>query len=213
MHLIEDIRAYQKNDPAARSVAEILLLYNGLHATIDYRIAHWFNRHHCHFIARAISQHSKRWTGIEIHPGARIGRRLVIDHGTGIVIGETAEIGDDCLLYQGVTLGGTGKDVGKRHPTIGNNVMIGAGAKVLGPFRVGDNARIAAYSVVLREVPENATVVGVPGRIVKICNEKLDQIHTPDPISLEIDALKLQVAELSLQFEALQTKMEMKTGG
>jgi serine O-acetyltransferase len=213
MHLIEDIRAYQKNDPAARSVAEILLLYNGLHATIDYRIAHWFNRHHCHFIARAISQHSKRWTGIEIHPGARIGRRLVIDHGTGIVIGETAEIGDDCLLYQGVTLGGTGKDVGKRHPTIGNNVMIGAGAKVLGPFRVGDNARIAANSVVLREVPENATVVGVPGRIVKICNEKLDQIHTPDPISLEIDALKLQVAELSLQFEALQTKMEMKTGG
>jgi serine O-acetyltransferase len=129
------------------------------------------------------------------------------------VIGETAEIGDDCLLYQGVTLGGTGKDVGKRHPTIGNNVMIGAGAKVLGPFRVGDNARIAANSVVLREVPENATVVGVPGRIVKICNEKLDQIHTPDPISLEIDALKLQVAELSLQFEALQTKMEMKTGG
>ena len=213
MHLIEDIRAYQKNDPAARSVAEILLLYNGLHATIDYRIAHWFNRHHCHFIARAISQHSKRWTGIEIHPGARIGRRLVIDHGTGIVIGETAEIGDDCLLYQGVTLGGTGKDVGKRHQTIGNNVMIGAGAKVLGPFRVGDNARIAANSVVLREVPENATVVGVPGRIVKICNEKLDQIHTPDPISLEIDALKLQVAELSLQFEALQTKMEMKTGG
>ena len=213
MHLIEDIRAYQKNDPAARSVAEILLLYNGLHATIDYRIAHWFNRHHCHFIARAISQHSKRWTGIEIHPGARIGRRLVIDHGTGIVIGETAEIGDDCLLYQGVTLGGTGKDVGKRHPTIGNNVMIGAGAKVLGPFRVGDNARIAANSVVLREVPDNATVVGVPGRIVKICNEKLDQIHTPDPISLEIDALKLQVAELSLQFEALQTKMEMKTGG
>ena len=213
MHLIEDIRAYQKNDPAARSVAEILLLYNGLHATFDYRIAHWFNRHHCHFIARAISQHSKRWTGIEIHPGARIGRRLVIDHGTGIVIGETAEIGDDCLLYQGVTLGGTGKDVGKRHPTIGNNVMIGAGAKVLGPFRVGDNARIAANSVVLREVPDNATVVGVPGRIVKICNEKLDQIHTPDPISLEIDALKLQVAELSLQFEALQTKMEMKTGG
>jgi len=213
MHLIEDIRAYQKNDPAARSVAEILLLYNGLHATLDYRIAHWFNRHHCHFIARAISQHSKRWTGIEIHPGARIGRRLVIDHGTGIVIGETAEIGDDCLLYQGVTLGGTGKDVGKRHPTIGNNVMIGAGAKVLGPFRVGDNARIAANSVVLREVPDNATVVGVPGRIVKICNEKLDQIHTPDPISLEIDALKLQVAELSLQFEALQTKMEMKTGG
>ena len=213
MHLLEDIRAYKKNDPAARSAAEILLLYNGLHATVDYRVAHWFYRHHCHFLARAISQHSKRWTGIEIHPGAKIGRRLVIDHGTGIVIGETAEIGDDCLLYQGVTLGGTGKDVGKRHPTIGSNVMIGAGAKVLGPFRVGDNARIAANSVVLREVPENATVVGVPGRIVKICNEKLDQIHTPDPISLEIDALKLQVAELSLKLEAQQAKTELKTGG
>ena len=123
MHLLEDIRAYRKNDPAARSAVEVILLYNGLHATIDYRIAHWFYRHRCFFIARAISQWSKMWTGIEIHPGAIIGRRLVIDHGTGIVIGETAEIGDDCLLYQGVTLGGTGKDVGKRHPTLGNNVM------------------------------------------------------------------------------------------
>ena len=131
-----------------------MLLYNGLHATIDYRIAHWFYRHRCFFIARAISQWSKMWTGIEIHPGATIGRRLVIDHGTGIVIGETAEIGDDCLLYQGVTLGGTGKDIGKRHPTLGNNVMVGSGAKVLGPFRVGDNARIAANAVVLREVLE-----------------------------------------------------------
>ena len=160
MHIIEDIRAYKKNDPAARSVAEILLLYNGLHATIDYRIAHWLHIHGLRFLARSISQWSKLWTGIEIHPGAKIGRRLVIDHGTGIVIGETAEIGDDCLLYQGVTLGGTGKDAGKRHPTIGNNVMVGAGAKVLGPFKVGNNARIAANSVVLREVPENATVVG-----------------------------------------------------
>ena len=196
MHLIEDIRAYQKNDPAARSAVEVLLLYNGLHATIDYRIAHWFHLRGMKFIARSISQWSKMWTGIEIHPGATIGRRLVIDHGTGIVIGETAELGDDCLLYQGVTLGGTGKDVGKRHPTLGNNVMVGCGAKVLGPFRVGDNARIASNSVVLREVPDNATVVGVPGRIVKISSEKLDHIHTPDPVMLEIEALKERIAAL-----------------
>ena len=196
MHIIEDIRAYKKNDPAARSVAEILLLYNGLHATIDYRIAHGLR-----FLARSISQWSKLWTGIEIHPGAKIGRRLVIDHGTGIVIGETAEIGDDCLLYQGVTLGGTGKDVGKRHPTIGNNVMVGAGAKVLGPFKIGNNARIAANSVVLREVPENATVVGVPGRIARICGEKLDHIHTPDPIMIEIEMLKMRLDALEHKTE------------
>ena len=196
MHLLEDIRAYKRNDPAARSVAEILLLYNGLHATIDYRIAHWLHTHHCRFLARAISQWSKMWTGIEIHPGATIGRRLVIDHGTGIVIGETAEIGDDCLLYQGVTLGGTGKDLGKRHPTLGNNVMVGAGAKVLGPFRVGNNARIAANAVVLREVPENATVVGVPGRIVKLSGEKLDHIHTPDPVMLELERLAQRICRL-----------------
>ena len=198
MHLLEDIRAYKHNDPAARSVAEVLLLYNGLHATIDYRIAHWLHIHHLRFLARAISQWSKMWTGIEIHPGAKIGRRLVIDHGTGIVIGETAEIGDDCLLYQGVTLGGTGKDVGKRHPTLGNNVMVGSGAKVLGPFKVGDNARIAANSVVLREVPPNATVVGVPGRIVRLSGEKLDHIHTPDPVMLEIEALKVRVEQLEV---------------
>ena len=196
MHIIEDIRAYKRNDPAARSALEIILLYNGLHATIDYRIAHWLHYHGCSFLARAISQWSKMWTGIEIHPGAHIGRRLVIDHGTGIVIGETAEIGDDCLLYQGVTLGGTGKDVGKRHPTLGNNVMVGSGAKVLGPFKVGDNARIAANSVVLREVPPNATVVGVPGRIVRLSGEKLDHIHTPDPVMLEIEALKARVEQL-----------------
>ena len=196
MHILEDLQAYKKNDPAARSVAEILLLYNGLHATIDYRIAHWLHIHGLRFLARSISQWSKLWTGIEIHPGAKIGRRLVIDHGTGIVVGETAEIGDDCLLYQGVTLGGTGKDVGKRHPTLGNNVMVGAGAKVLGPFKVGNNARIAANSVVLREVPDNATVVGVPGRITRISGEKLDHIHTPDPVMIEIEALKKRLAAL-----------------
>lgn len=196
MHLIEDIQAYKRNDPAARSTMEILLLYNGLHATIWYRVAHWFYRHRCYFIARWISQTTKFFTGIEIHPAAKIGRRLVIDHGTGIVIGATAEIGDDCLLYQNVTLGGTGKDVGKRHPTLGNNIMVGAGAKVLGPFKVGDNARIAANSVVLREVPENATVIGVPGRIVRISGEKLDQIHTPDPVMREIEYLQKRLDRL-----------------
>ena len=203
MHILEDIRAYKKNDPAARSGIEIFLLYPGLHATINYRIAHWLHTHHCRFLARWLSQASKFCTGIEIHPGAKIGRRLVIDHGTGIVIGETAEIGDDCLLYQNVTLGGTGKDVGKRHPTLGNNVMVGSGAKVLGPFKVGDNARIAANSVVLREVPENATVVGVPGRVVKISGEKLDHIHTPDPIMLEIEQLKKKIEELEGKLEKL----------
>ena len=208
MHLIEDIRAYQRNDPAARSAMEILLLYNGLHATIDYRIAHWLLRHHCRFLARAVSQWSKLWTGIEIHPGARIGERFFIDHGTGIVIGETAEIGDDCLLYQGVTLGGTGKDVGKRHPTLGNNVMVGAGAKVLGPIHVGNNARIAANAVVLREVPDNATVVGVPGHVVRLCGEKLDHIHTPDPVMLELEMLKQRLSRLEAKLEDAQSDTE-----
>ena len=208
MHILEDIRAYKKNDPAAHSAAEILLLYNGLHATIHYRIAHWLHLHHLRFLARWISQLSKFFTGIEIHPAAVIGRRLVIDHGTGIVIGETAEIGDDCLLYQGVTLGGTGKDVGKRHPTLGNNVMVGSGAKVLGPFKVGDNARIAANAVVLREVPANATVVGVPGHVVRLCGEKLDQIHTPDPVMLEIEQLRLNLLELESKVARLEQEGE-----
>ena len=203
LHLLEDIRAYKRNDPAARSAIEVVLLYNGLHATIDYRIAHWFYRHRCFFIARAISQWSKMWTGIEIHPGAQIGRRLVIDHGTGIVIGETTQIGDDCLLYQGVTLGGTGKDVGKRHPTIGNNVVIGAGAKVLGPFTVGDNSKIGASAVVLKAVPPNCTVVGNPGRVVRREGVSegidLDHIHLPDPVKEHIMALEHRVSELEEQ--------------
>ena len=207
MHLLEDIRAYKHNDPAARSVAEVLLLYNGLHATIDYRIAHWLHIHHLRFLARAISQWSKMWTGIEIHPGAKIGRRLVIDHGTGIVIGETAEIGDDCLIYHGVTLGGTGKDVGKRHPTIGNNVLIGAGAKVLGPFTVGDNSRIAANSVVLSEIPPDSTAVGVPAKVVRIAGKKVnyvgdvDQVSVSDPVSTELAALRRELNELRRKVE------------
>ena len=205
MRLTETIRAYQKNDPAARSGLEIFLLYNGLHAQISYRFSHWFYKHHMKFIARWISQGSKRRTGIEIHPAATIGRRLVIDHGTGIVIGATAEIGDDCLLYQGVTLGGTGHDTGKRHPTLGNNVMVGCGAKVLGPFKVGDNSKIAANSVVLREVPPNCTVVGIPGHIVRQGGEKLDHIHTPDPIQLEINELTERLNKLE---KLLQEKGE-----
>ncbi len=202
MHLLETIRAYQKNDPAARSAFEVFWVYNGLHAIMWYRVAHWLHRHRCRFLARWISQHAKKTTGVEIHPAAEIGRRLVIDHGTGIVIGATAQIGDDCLLYQGVTLGGTGKDVGKRHPTLGNNVMVGCGAKILGPFTVGDNARIAANSVVLREVPPNSTVVGVPGKIVRINGEKLDHVHTPDPIELELEELRRRISELEAQLRA-----------
>ena len=194
--LNETLTAYQRNDPAARSKLEIFLLYNGLHAQIYYRVAHWLYGHKCLFLARWVSQRAKRRTGVEIHPAAKIGRRLVIDHGTGIVIGATAEIGDDCLLYQGVTLGGTGAAREKRHPTLGNNVMVGCGAKVLGPFKVGDNVKIAANSVVLREVPDNCTVVGIPGHIVRGGGEKLDHIHTPDPIQLEIAALSERVQQL-----------------
>ena len=194
--LNETLTAYQRNDPAARSKLEIFLLYNGLHAQIYYRVAHWLYGHKCLFLARWVSQRAKRRTGGEIHPAAKIGRRLVIDHGTGIVIGATAEIGDDCLLYQGVTLGGTGAAREKRHPTLGNNVMVGCGAKVLGPFKVGDNVKIAANSVVLREVPDNCTVVGIPGHIVRVGGEKLDHIHTHDPIQLEIAALSERVQQL-----------------
>ena len=165
-------------------------------------MAHWFYRHNHKFVARLISQISRFITGIEIHPGATIGRRLVIDHGMGIVIGETAEIGDDCLIYHGVTLGGTGKDQGKRHPTIGNNVLISCGAKVLGPFKVGDNARIAANAVVLTEVPEDATAVGIPAQIVRIAGktthyaDEVDQTSVQNPTLEKIAALAARVEEL-----------------
>ena len=210
MHIIEDIRAYKRNDPAARSALEIILLYNGLHATIDYRIAHWLHRHGCRFLARAISQWSKMWTGIEIHPGAKIGRRLVIDHGMGIVIGETAEIGDDCLIYHGVTLGGTGKDSGKRHPTIGNNVLIGTGAKVLGPFKVGDNSRIAANSVVLSEIPPDSTAVGIPARVVRRQGVKVDyatevdQVNISDPVAEELAAIRKALCEMNTRLQNME---------
>lgn len=201
------LAAYQRRDPAARSKLEIFLLYPGVHAVIYHRVAHFLFLHNCRFLARCVSQWSRFWTGIEIHPGATIGRRLVIDHGMGIVVGETAEIGDDVLLYQCVTLGGTGKEKGKRHPTIGNNVMVGSGAKVLGPFKVGDNARIAANAVVLNEVPDNCTAVGVPAQIVRMSGkpvyfaDDVDQIHMSDPVLEELNALsqRIEVLEAALK--------------
>lgn len=210
--LKEDIKAFRDRDPAATSSLEIFFLYPGFKAIRMHRRAHFYYTHGMHFLARFVSQRAVRKTGIEIHPGATIGRRLVIDHGTGIVIGETAEIGDDVLIYQGVTLGGTGKDVGKRHPTIGNNVMISAGAKVLGPFKIGDNSRVAAGAVVLEEVPPNSTVVGVPARVVRQNGKKveplkpLDQIHIPDPVWQELNLLKEEIAALKGEINKANTK-------
>ncbi len=196
--IIEDVNAVRERDPAARNFWEVFFLYPGVKAIRMHRRAHFYYKHNLKFLARYVSQKAVRKTGIEIHPGATIGRRLVIDHGVGIVIGETTEIGDDVLIYQGVTLGGTGKDVGKRHPTIGNNVMISAGAKVLGPFKIGDNSRVAAGAVVLNEVPPNSTVVGVPARVVKQDGKRvaLDQIHIPDPVKQKMDALEERIAIL-----------------
>ena len=195
----EDIACVKQRDPAASSALEIMLLYPGYKAVRAHRKAHWCYEHNLRFFARWISQRASRKTGIEIHPGAKIGRRFFIDHGTGVVIGETAEIGDDVTIYQGVTLGGTGKDVGKRHPTVGNHVMIGSGAKVLGPFRIGDHSRIAAGAVVLEEIPPNATAVGVPARVVKIEGKRvddLDQIHIPDPVAQELARLNARIDAL-----------------
>lgn len=205
--LKEDVNCVRERDPAATSFLEILFLYPGLRAVRSHRKAHWFYQHNMHFIARCISQHSVKKTNIEIHPGAKIGRRFFIDHGTGVVIGETAEIGDDVTIYQGVTLGGTGKDVGKRHPTVGSGVLIGAGAKVLGPFKIGNNTNIAAGSVVLNEIPENCTAVGTPARVVKRDGKRvdnLDQIHIPDPVAQEFDKLYKKIESLEKELNALK---------
>lgn len=198
-----DIQSVKDRDPAAHSSLEIILTYSGLHAVIMYRAAHQLYIRKHGTLARIISQLARFLTGIEIHPGAKIGKGLLIDHGSGVVIGETAEIGDNCLLYQGVTLGGTGKDHGKRHPTLGNNVMVGSGAKILGPFKVGDGAKIAANAVVLEEVPPNCTAVGVPARIVRRNGKKtgadcqdLDQIHIPDPVATELCAYRIRLEKL-----------------
>ncbi|MBR6760480.1 MAG: serine O-acetyltransferase [Oscillospiraceae bacterium] len=197
--LREEIALIRDRDPAARSTAEILLTYSGLHAVIAYRWAHSLLKNGMPTCARIVSQVAKFFTGIEIHPGAKIGKGLFIDHGMGVVIGETTVIGNNCTLYQGVTLGGTGKDRGKRHPTLGNNVTVGAGAKVLGPFRVGNNAKIAAGAVVLTEIPANATAVGVPARVVKMNGVRvpdLDQIHIPDPVAQELSKLSRRIRHL-----------------
>ncbi len=202
----QEIASIRERDPAAIGNAEVALLYSGFHAVLAYRIAHILHKRGYIMAARTISQTAKLFTGIEIHPGATIGKGLFIDHGSGVVIGETAEIGDNCTLYQGVTLGGTGKDIGKRHPTLGNNVMIGAGAKVLGPFKVGDNSKIAANAVVLSEVPPNCTAVGVPARVVKRGNKRvdLDQIHIPDPVSQEICKLQHKIDILEKKIDMLE---------
>ena len=200
----EDIAVIRERDPAARSSLEIMLLYNGYKAVRSHRKAYWCYHHGFKLLARYISQRCVRRTGIEIHPAAPIGRRLFIDHGTGVVIGETTIIGDDCTIYQGVTLGGTGKDTGKRHPTLGNHVMVGSGAKVLGPITIGDNVRIAAGAVVLQDIPEDSTAVGVPARVVRRKGEKvaeLDQVHIPDPVAQELKRLEQQIQELKAKLE------------
>lgn len=192
-----DITGIKERDPAATSVFEVLTLYSGLHAVMAYRAAHFLHEKNLHFTARAISQLTKFLTGIEIHPGATIGNGLFIDHGSGVVIGETTIIGDNCTIYQGATLGGTGKQTGKRHPTLGDGVMVGAGAKVLGPVTIGNNSKIAAGAVVLSNIPENSTAVGIPARVVRQNNTKvsdLDQVHIPDPVSQEFCRMNIRLA-------------------
>ena len=202
--LKEEIAVVKEKDPAARSSFEILLTYSGLHAIIYYRISHYLFKHKFFTLARIVSQRARHKTGIEIHPGAKIGKGFFIDHGMGVVIGETTEIGDNCLIYQGVTLGGRGKDKGKRHPTLGNNIMVGSGAKVLGPITIGDNCKIAANAVVLKDVPPDSTAVGVPAKVVKQngvkvecnCSYQLDQIHIPDPVQQKITQLESEITKL-----------------
>lgn len=207
-----DIDAVKTRDPAAKSDMEIMLLYSGVHAIFAYRVAHRLYLSEHYFSARAISQLARHLTGIEIHPGAQIGKGLFIDHGMGVVIGETAIIGDNCTLYQGVTLGGTGKDAGKRHPTLGNNVMIGAGAKVLGPIVIEDNCKVAANAVVLKEIPENSTAVGIPAKIVRRDGRRvddLDQINIPDPVANEISELRAKLDLLTLELEKLKSNKKI----
>ena len=214
--LREDISTFKRRDPDRKSTrlnsSHIFFLYPGLKAIRMHRRANWCYRRRMFFLARWISQRAARKTGIEIHPAATIGRRFFIDHGTGVVIGETAVIGDDVMIYQGVTLGGTGKDTGKRHPTIGNNVLIGAGAKVLGPFKVGDNSNIAAGAVVLDEIPPDCTAVGVPAHIVRrngVRVDDLDQVHIPDPVAQELCRLEHQVSQLRKQLEEQENTQEI----
>jgi len=205
----KDVQVVFDRDPAARSVFEVLFCYAGLHAIWMYRIAHYFYKRGWILIPRMISNFARFLTGIEIHPGATIGEGLFIDHGTGVVIGETTEIGDNVTLYQGVTLGGTGKEKGKRHPTIGNNVVVATGAKVLGSFTVGENSKIGAGSVVLREVPPNSTVVGIPGKVVIHDGEKINSF-TPEGIDLEHGTLPDPEAEMLLCMQRNLTRLELR---
>lgn len=206
----EDIDAIMDRDPAATSRTEAALLYSGFHALMMYRASHALHKSGHKHAARFVSQSARFLTGIEIHPGATIGRGLFIDHGSGVVIGETAIIGDNCTIYQGVTLGGTGKEVGKRHPTLGNNVMVGAGAKLLGNFTVGDNSKIAAGAVVLADVPEHSTAVGIPAKIVRRRGEKidsecdLDQTHIPDPVAEALCSMKAEIASMKSELDQLK---------
>lgn len=218
-YIKEEIQVIRERDPAIKSNMEVFL-YPSFKAILSYRIAHKFYVKKHYFLARWISQRAVRKTGIEIHPGATIGKGLFIDHGSGVIIGETAELGDNVTLYQGVTLGGTGKEQGKRHPTLRDNVMVSAGAKVLGSFTIGENSKIGAGSVVLKEVPPNCTVVGVPGRIVKkddvrMPRADMDQVHLPDPISNDIielqkDNIRLQKEISKLKYDILQMQEEEK---
>ena len=209
----EDIKAVVEKDPAARNGLEVLLCYPGIWALIWHKPANWLHRHNFKLIARMLSQRVRKSTGIEIHPGAKIGKRCFIDHGMGIVIGETTEIGDDCSLYQGVTLGGTGKETGKRHPTLGDRVIVSSGAKVLGPFKVGNDVKIGSGSVVLKEIPDGCIVIGVPGRVVRRFGETTDdinQINLPDPVNVEMECLRRRLAHMEEKVEKLTKELEKK---
>lgn len=213
--IAEDLNNVFDQDPAARSKWEVITTYSGLHAIWSHRIAHWLWKKKRYFLARALSQCSRFFTGIEIHPGATIGRRFFMDHGMGIVIGETCEIGDDVTLFQGVTLGGTGKEKGKRHPTVGNDVLISAGAKVLGSITIGDHSKIGAGSVVLHDVPPNSTVVGVPGRVVRqngirVHHHDLNHADLPDPVAEKMQQLEREINALSMKIQELKTLQKEK---
>ncbi|MBR5315285.1 MAG: serine O-acetyltransferase [Firmicutes bacterium] len=212
----EDIQTVLKKDPAARNSLEVLICYPGIWALIWHKPAHFLYKHNMKLLARIISQVTRFFTGIEIHPGATIGRRCFIDHGMAVVIGETTEIGDDVTLYQGVTLGGTGKDNGKRHPTIGNRVIVSSGAKVLGPFTVGDDVKIGSGSIVLNEIPPGCTVVGIPGKIVKRYGEStedLNQVNLPDPVATELECLRRRIVMLEHKLHEMDKEKEHKQKG
>ncbi len=208
----EQIDTIFREDPAAKSVVEIILCYPGFQAILMHRVAHRLYLAQVPLLPRVISQFTRFLTGIEIHPGARIGRRVFIDHGMGVVIGETSEIGDDCLFYQGVTLGGTGNEKGKRHPTLGNRVVVGTGAKILGSIHIGDDVKIGAGSVVVHSVPDHSTVVGIPGRVVRSrdSNGVLEHGKLPDPEGQAIDDLKQRVADLEAQLHLLAERLELE---